>query len=124
MKTIHVRRPALALACAVALLASGCATKTNVARLLADPHRHANHDVTLQGDVTESTSLLGKGAYKLDDGTGSIWVVSSHGVPRKGARVSVNGKIKDVGDIGSLFKLPEAVSSGMVMVENHHKAHD
>ena len=33
MKTIHVRRPALALACAVALLASGCATKTNVARL-------------------------------------------------------------------------------------------
>jgi hypothetical protein len=123
MKMIPVQRPALAFACAFALLASGCATKTNVARLLADPHRHANHEVTLQGDVVESTSLLGNGAYKLDDGTGSIWVVSTHGVPRRGARVSVNGRVKDVGDVGSLFKLPEQIASGLVMVEDHHKAH-
>jgi hypothetical protein len=122
MKTIHTRRPlALALAGAFALLAAGCAT-TNVARLLAEPQRFANRDVGLKGDVVESMSLLGHGVYKLDDGTGTIWVVSQHGVPRRGARVSVKGKVRDVVDVSTLFKLPEQVGSGLVMVEDHHRA--
>jgi len=121
MKTIHGRPLALALVGAFALLAAGCAT-TNVARLLAEPQRYANRDVGLKGDVVESVSLLGHGAYKLDDGTGTIWVVSTHGVPRRGARVSVNGKIRDVVDVSTLFKLPEQVGSGLVMVEDRHRA--
>ena len=122
MKTIHTRRPlALALVGALAVLAAGCAT-TNVARLLAEPQRFANKDVGLKGDVTESVSLLGHGAYKLDDGTGTIWVVSRHGVPRKGARVKVKGKVRDVVDVSTIFKLPEQVGSGLVMVEDSHKA--
>ena len=122
MKTIHTRRPlALALVGALAVLAAGCAT-TNVARLLAEPQRFANKDVGLKGDVTESVSLLGHGAYKLDDGTGTIWVVSRHGVPRRGARVSVKGKVRDVVDVSTIFKLPEQVGSGLVMVEDSHKA--
>ena len=122
MKTIHTRRPlALALVGALAVLAAGCAT-TNVARLLAEPQRFANKDVGLKGDVVESVSLLGHGAYKLDDGTGTIWVVSRHGVPRKGARVSVKGKVRDVVDVSTIFKLPEQIGSGLVMVEDEHKA--
>jgi hypothetical protein len=122
MKTIHTRRPlALALVGAFALLATGCAT-TNVARLLAEPQRFANRDVGLKGDVVESVSLLGHGAYKLDDGTGTIWVVSRHGVPRRGARVRVKGKIRDVVDVSTIFKLPEQVGSGLVMVEDEHRA--
>ena len=122
MTTTHIRRPAaLALAGAFALLAAGCAT-TNVARLLAEPQRYANRDVGLQGDVVESVSLLGHGAYKLDDGTGTIWVVSRHGVPRKGARVKVKGKVRDVVDVSTLFKLPEEIGSGLVMVEDEHRA--
>ena len=121
MKTIHVRRLALAIAGASSILLSGCAT-TNVARLLAEPQRFANHDVGLRGDVVESVSLLGNGAYKLDDGTGTIWVVSRHGVPRRGARVKVKGRVRDVVDIGTLFKLPDQIGSGLVMVEDHHRA--
>jgi hypothetical protein len=122
MTTTHTRRPlGLALVGAFALLAAGCAT-TNVARLLAEPQRFANRNVGLKGDVVESVSLLGHGAYKLDDGTGTIWVVSQHGVPRRGARVSVKGKIRDVVDIGTIFKLPEQVGSGLVMVEEQHRA--
>lgn len=122
MKTIHARRPAaLALVGAFALLAAGCAT-TNVARLLAEPQRFANRDVGLKGDVVESVSLLGHGVYKLDDGTGTIWIVSRHGVPRRGARVSVKGKIRDVVDVSTIFKLPEEVGSGLVMVEDEHRA--
>jgi hypothetical protein len=122
MMTIPKRRPlALALVGACALLAAGCAT-TNVARLLAEPQRFANRDVGLKGDVVESVSLLGHGAYKLDDGTGTIWIVSRHGVPRRGARVSVKGKVRDVVDVSTIFKLPEQVGSGLVMVEDSHKA--
>ena len=76
----------------------------------------------LRGLTLESVSLLGHGAYKLDDGTGTIWVVSRHGVPRKGARVSVKGKVRDVVDVSTIFKLPEQVGSGLVMVEDSHKA--
>lgn len=122
MKTIHTRRPlALALVGAFALLAGGCAT-TNVARLLAEPQRYSNRNVGLKGDVVESVSLLGHGAYKLDDGTGTIWVVSRHGVPRRGARVKVKGKVRDVVDVSTIFKLPEQIGSGLVMVEDEHRA--
>ena len=122
MKTNVLRRPfARALVAAFALLGAGCAT-TNVARLLAEPQRYANRDVRLQGDVVESVSLLGHGAYKLDDGTGTIWVVSRKGVPRRGARVEAKGKIRDVVDVSTLFKLPEEIGSGLVMVEDEHRA--
>jgi len=122
MKTIDMRRPlALALVGAFALLAAGCAT-TNVARLLAEPERFANRNVGLKGDVVESVSLLGHGVYRLDDGTGTIWIVSKHGVPRRGARVKVKGKIRDVVDVSTIFKLPEQVGSGLVMVEDEHRA--
>jgi hypothetical protein len=122
MKTIHTRRPlTLAMLGVLGLLAGGCAT-TNVARLLAEPQRFANKNVGLKGDVVESVSLLGHGAYKLDDGTGTIWVVSQHGVPRRGARVSVKGKVRDVVDVSTIFKLPEQVGSGLVMIEDEHRA--
>ena len=121
MKTNMRRTLALAMAAALGLLTAACAS-TNVARLLAEPDRYNNRDVSLQGDVVESMSLLGAGAYKLDDGTGSIWVVSKSGVPRRGARVKARGKIRDVVDVSTLFKLPEQVGSGLVMVEESHRA--
>lgn len=122
MNTNFPRRPfAVAMVAALGLLGAACAS-TNVARLLAEPDRYANRNVSLQGDVVESMSLLGHGAYKLDDGTGSIWVVSKSGVPRRGARVEARGKIRDVVDVSTLFKLPEQIGSGLVMVEDSHRA--
>jgi len=105
----------------VSLSALGCAT-TTISRILAEPQRYRQNDVHLAGNVTESVSLLGQGAYKLDDGTGTIWVVSTHGVPRKGAEVKVKGKIRDVVDLGTIIKLPEKIGSGLVMTETSHKA--
>ena len=89
---------------------------------MAEPSRYANKDVTVTGTVVHSTSVLGHGTYRVEDGTGSLWVVSTKGVPRKGAHVKVTGKIRDVADLGSLLKLPEAVGGGLVMTESHHKA--
>ena len=116
-----VRAAALALAAAGGLLAAGC-THMTVNRLLAEPNRYSNKDVTLHGDVVKSASVLGHGAYQLDDGTGKIWVVSLKGVPRQGAKVKVTGRVRDVVDLGRLIPLPPEVGSGLVMQESGHRA--
>ncbi|HEV8254854.1 MAG TPA: hypothetical protein VGQ78_08865 [Vicinamibacteria bacterium] len=106
----------------LALMAlSGCATKT-INKLMADPHRYANRDVRLAGHVVKSVSLLGRGAYQIDDGTGTLWVISKTGVPRRGAHVKVKGKVRDVVDLGSIVPLPPEVGSGLVLMETRHKA--
>jgi hypothetical protein len=122
--TRRARRAALFLLLgAVGLSSLGCA-RTTVARILAEPNRYARqgNDVRLGGDVVESVSLLGHGAYKLDDGTGTIWVVSRHGVPRRGARVKVKGRVRDVVDLSTIMRLPEQIGSGLVMEEDSHRA--
>jgi hypothetical protein len=99
----------------------GCEQKT-INEIKADPGRYANQEVAVVGNVTRSFSVLGRGAYEIDDGTGKLWVVSESGVPREGARVGVKGKIRDGFNLGSIVKLPEQISSGMVMIESSHKA--
>ena len=108
----------------VSLLSMGLAgcRETTVARLLAEPERWRNKDVGLVGNVVQSASVLGRGAYQLDDGTGMIWVVSTHGVPREGARVAVKGELKDIVDLGTLVPLPPQVGSGLVLLEKEHRA--
>jgi hypothetical protein len=100
---------------------TGCEQKT-VNEIKADPGRYANQEVAVVGNVTRSFSVLGRGAYEIDDGTGKLWVVSQSGVPREGARVGVKGKIRDGFNLGSIVKLPEQISSGLVMIESSHKA--
>ncbi|MEW5977514.1 MAG: hypothetical protein AB1898_17110 [Acidobacteriota bacterium] len=108
---------------AMTLFLLGCEQKS-INQILADPQRYANREVGIKGNVVQSYSVLGRGAYQVDDGTGKLWIVSEKGVPRKGARVGVQGKIRDGFDLGGLVKLPEAVGSGLVMVESKHRAQD
>jgi hypothetical protein len=105
----------------LALAMVGCEQKT-INQIKADPGRYANRDVTVVGSVVRSYSVLGKGLYEIDDGTGKLWVVSAKSVPREGAKVAVQGTIRDAYNFGSLGKLPEALSSGLAMIEKSHKA--
>jgi hypothetical protein len=66
--------------------------------------------------------VLGRGAFQLDDGTGTIWVVSTRGVPREGARVGVRGELKDIVDLGTLVPLPPEVGSGLVLLAEDYRA--
>jgi hypothetical protein len=120
MRNRTVRYAAVVGLAFMALLLTSCVKTIN--EIKAEPDRYVNKDVGIKGQVTESFSVLGRGAYQVDDGTGKLWVVSQKGVPRKGARVAVKGKIRDGFDLGSIVRLPEAVSSGMVMIEEKHKA--
>ena len=99
----------------------GCESRT-INQIMAEPQRYANRDVGITGNVIRSFSVLGAGAYQVDDGTGKMWVVAKNNVPREGARVGVKGKIQDGFNLGGLVKLPEVVRSGMVMIESEHRA--
>jgi len=104
-----------------AIAMAGCEQKT-INQIKAEPQRYANHEVGVVGVVTRSASVAGVGAYEIDDGTGKLWVVSKTGVPREGARVGVKGKIRDGFNLSSLIKIPEVISSGMVLIESSHRA--
>ena len=111
---------AMVLASAMLVLV-GCEYKT-INQIMAEPQRYANRNVGITGNVVRSFSVLGAGAYQVDDGTGKMWVIAKNNVPREGARVGVKGKIQDGFNLGGLVKLPEVVRSGMVMVESEHRA--
>jgi hypothetical protein len=115
-----MRAGALVLAAGVGLLGAGC-THMTVNKLMAQPARYHNREVALKGDVIKSVGLLGHGAYQLDDGTGTIWVYSSRGMPRQGARVKVWGRVKDVVDLGGIIPLPREVGSGLIMEQTRIK---
>ena len=118
------------LAATAALLATtwtiGCGGGLTINHILAEPERYRRQEVTLKGEVVKSASVLGRGAYKLDDGTGTIWVVTDHGVPRRGADIKASGRIRDVVDVGGVVHLPgevgREIGSGLVLVEREHRA--
>jgi len=104
----------------------GCGAKS-INQVLADPAKYRNQDVTVHGTVDESASVIGRGAYRISDGGQSLWVVTSGGAPRKGARVNVTGRLQqgyDLSGLGNIIKLPGAVQSGLVLMESSHKAKD
>ena len=119
-----VRRVALPVLVVGAMSSAACATRT-INQVLADPGHYRDRQVKLSGSVVDSYSFVGNGAYQIEDSTGKLWVVSNGGVPRKGARVSASGTVREgfsLGSVGDKLKLPPAVSAGIVLIESSHKA--
>ncbi len=75
-----------------AVVLAGCAPMT-IGRINADPSRFRNQTVRVTGTVTTSVGLMGKGGYQIEDGTGKIIVISGTGVPSRGSRVTVTGRV-------------------------------
>ena len=121
-QTLWLRSVVTAILLSSALWSAACATRT-INQVLADPSRYRDREVQLSGAVVDSYSLANRGAYRIDDETGQLWVVSDTGAPRTGARVTVRGTIREgfnLGSLGDLIKLP--VGAGLVLVESSHEA--
>jgi hypothetical protein len=111
-----------ALALLVAVATTACAAVT-INKVLSDPGQYRDRDVSVSGEVTDSFSVGSRGAYRLKDESGQLWVVSEHGVPRNGARVVVKGKIREGFNLSGLGdRLPAGLGAGLVLVESSHKA--
>jgi hypothetical protein len=79
--------------------AIGCPKRVSIADIEANPGRYSDKDVAVAGTVQESyginipgTTIRG-GAYKISDGTGSIWIVTEDAVPAKGVQIGVKGRV-------------------------------
>jgi len=83
-----------ALACGIA--------PVKVADIKKNPERFEDKQVTLHGKATEVTKLpfLSQSFYQLDDGSGTIVVVSQKALPPEGKKVFVRGKVKSAFKMG------------------------
>ena len=114
-----MKRTAAVLAVlALLALAVGCkglGGTTSIKALLDDPGLYDKKTVRVAGDVGSSLGVLNYGAYQLDDGTGTITIVTqSNGAPRQGARVGVEGEFRSAYTLGA--------SSAAVIIEAKRKA--
>ncbi|HEY1497170.1 MAG TPA: hypothetical protein VGF49_21590 [Candidatus Solibacter sp.] len=82
----------LTILLAAAILLAGCAPMT-IGRINADPSHFRDRTVRVTGTVTNSVGLMGKGGYQLEDSTGRIYVISGKGVPSRGSKVTVTGRV-------------------------------
>lgn len=90
----------LALVLTVGLLTAACPERTSIADIEANPSKYYNKEIAVAGTVRDSygisvplTQIRG-GVYKIDDGTGTMWVATDNVVPNKGAQIGVKGRIQ------------------------------
>ena len=83
-----------------AVFTAGCPERRSIAEIERNPGRYQDKEVAIAGVVRDSYGVsipgtnIGGGAYKIDDGTGSIWVVVSDGnVPSKGSEIGIKGVV-------------------------------
>jgi len=94
------------LAIALVAVLAGCQKTRSISSILQNPDRFMGDEVTIAGEVTKVYSaplvIAEPGVYQVDDGTGTIWVITKYGAPREGSKVGVKGivssPIKILGD--------------------------
>src|SRR5436190_22124698 len=83
-----------------AVFTASCPERRSIAEIERNPGRYQDKEVAIAGVVRDSYGIsipgtkMGGGAYKIDDGTGSIWVLVTDGnVPAKGSEVGIKGVV-------------------------------
>lgn len=86
----------------VGLLLTACPKRASIGDIEANPARFYDKEVAVAGTVRDAYGVSiplikngSGGAYKITDGTGSIWVITQKSVPSKGAQLGVKGKIQN-----------------------------
>ena len=98
MKTISNIALSLTIAFAASFTAA-CPERISIADIEANPAKYQNKEVAIAGTVKDSYGIsipgtpVRGGAYKIDDGTGSIWIISETTVPTKGTQIGVKGRV-------------------------------
>jgi len=98
---VLLRLSAISILALMTLVATGCPKRVSIGEIEANPGRYNEKTVIVTGLVKNSFGLSipvireGGGIYKIDDGTGSIWVVAKErGVPTRDVQLVVKGKVR------------------------------
>lgn len=90
----------LAAVLIAAIVGAACPKRVSIADIEANPSKYYNKEVAIAGTVRDSygvnvplTEIRG-GVYKIDDGTGTLWIATDKAVPNKGAQIGVRGRIE------------------------------
>ena len=92
----------------------------SIADLESNPSKYQNKTVKIKGIVRDADGVnipilgVSGGCYKIDDGTGSIWVCTERGVPTKGAELKVKGVLQT----GAVIK---GRNYGLIIIEKDRK---
>lgn len=91
------------LATILVVFLTACPGAKPIKELLDDPSRFDGKKVRIAGEVKQSVGALGVGVYQINDGTGTLTVVSKagNGTPRVGAQVGVEGEFRSAFTLGS-----------------------
>jgi hypothetical protein len=97
-------RRALSHAAAVIalVLLAGCAGVTPISELLQNSTKYNGKTVRIRGEVKQAAGLLGRGAYQVNDSTGTLTVISETAAPPPtGTRTGVKGVFQSLFTLGS-----------------------
>jgi hypothetical protein len=89
------------LAALLLSLAAACASTVSIKDILANPRAYAERTVSIEGEVTGMFSLVVVKYFTVNDGTGSINVVTDRPLPAKGQRIKVTGKVNELFSLGT-----------------------
>lgn len=56
--------------------------------------RQVDAEVYLRGKVENRAPFVGNAAYQLQDGTGSIWILTKQSLPQRGDEVLLKGQVR------------------------------
>lgn len=90
----------LAAAFLAGVVLAACARVTPIREIVEHPRDYAGREVTVEGQVRGVFSLFVIKYFTLDDGTGSITVVTERPLPRKGERIRVQGRVEEAFSLG------------------------
>ncbi|MBV9956898.1 MAG: hypothetical protein JO360_00700 [Acidobacteria bacterium] len=91
---LNRRIVALSLILVGTLFFTACPNRESISKINADPGRYRNKEVAIGGTVRDSYGFLDSGAYEIDDGSGTIWVITRRGVPSRGSQVGAKGRVR------------------------------
>jgi hypothetical protein len=98
------------------VLLAACPGTKSIKELLDDPSRFDGETIRIAGEVKTSIGALGVGAYQVDDGTGTITVISKagNGAPWVGTMIGVEGEFRSAFTVGTV--------SAAVVIEQRRRA--
>ena len=83
----------MVVACLLSMSTMACRRTTRIGDIVADPRAFEGRTLSVRGEVGDTLNIVVLKAYSINDGSGTIYVVTDTAVPQRGESVGVTGKV-------------------------------